>query len=302
MLRTLRIATMAECAGAVLIAASIGAGTAAADDKWQLAVSNTGDIPVKVVVLDASSFRDITDSRSPEFIPKGSGTVKVKQKGAYHVEVFAKGDVTPCWKQRGFSASTSSVTVHCEHTMAQGGGQPQNSGPQQSGSGSPGSGQPPKTPVLYPQSVHKCSMTELRPDGTCPPKTVQPWGPLRNRLDEANQALDQADRNFKALNEKDRDFKKKIADIEKQITDAEGKIKFVQDALGPGEPAENIDYVKKTKKKAVDLKAKLETEAGKKLGGCVPGKPENAKDTQGNENGPFDGTTGGCKFTHDIGK
>jgi len=139
-------------------------------------------------------------------------------------------------------------------------------------------------------------------DGTCPPKTVQPWGPLKNSLEEAYQALDQADKDFKALNEKDRDYKKKIADIEKRIGDAEGKIKFVQDALGPGEPAENIDYVKKIKKRAVDLKGKLEREASKKLGGCIPGTPDNPKDAQGNENGAFDGRTGACKFVHDIGK
>jgi hypothetical protein len=179
MLRSVRMATMAGCAGAILIAASVGVGAAAADDKWQLTVTNSGDIPVKVVVLDAASFKDITDSRSPEFIPKGSGTVKVKQKGSYHVEVFAKGDVQPCWKQRGFSASTSSVTVRCDHTMTtaatpsvhggppQGGGQP----PSTSGSSS-GNGQPPKTPVLYPQPSGKCSMTEIRSDGTCPPKAA----------------------------------------------------------------------------------------------------------------------------------
>jgi hypothetical protein len=196
MLRSVRMATMGECAGAILIAASVGVGAAAADDKWQLTVTNSGDIPVKVVVLDAASFKDITDSRSPEFIPKGSGTVKVKQKGSYHVEVFAKGDPQPCWKQRGFSASTSSVTVRCDHTMTKAptaetpnvhGGPPQGGGQPPSSSGSSlGNGQPPKTPVLYPQPSGKCSMTEIRSDGTCPPKAVnddlgnpKPGAPVR---------------------------------------------------------------------------------------------------------------------------
>ena len=53
MSRNSRMATTAKFAAAVLIAASIGAGTAAADDISDVKVTNSGKLPVKVVILNS---------------------------------------------------------------------------------------------------------------------------------------------------------------------------------------------------------------------------------------------------------
>jgi hypothetical protein len=100
----------------------IGAVTAAADDISEVAVSNTGKLPVKVVILN-TTFGELGRSSSPDFISgnSGHGTVHLKSKvKTYHWEVFALGadgqqDKEPCDKKRDVSAS--SITVHCDHTM-----------------------------------------------------------------------------------------------------------------------------------------------------------------------------------------
>jgi hypothetical protein len=120
--RNARMATTAKFAGAVLIAASVSAGTAAADDISEVAVTNTGKLSVKVVILNTTGGEI---GRTSGFITGNGGSGKVtlqKTVNKYHWEVFAKGpdgrqDVDVCDKKRDIS--TPSITVHCDYTKAE---------------------------------------------------------------------------------------------------------------------------------------------------------------------------------------
>jgi hypothetical protein len=123
MFRNTRMAITAKFAAAVLIAALIGAGTAAADDISDVKVTNSGKLPVKVVILNLSFGRLSTSN--PEFISGsgGGGTAHLSPKvNAYHWEAFAKGpdgrqDAEPCDSDHRHGVSASSITVHCDHTI-----------------------------------------------------------------------------------------------------------------------------------------------------------------------------------------
>jgi hypothetical protein len=114
-IRDRRMATTAKSVGAALIATVIGAGTAAADDAWEVTVKNDGKLPLKVVILN-KDFGEV--GRTSDFITD-TVTLKLdpKKKSAYHWEAFARGDPVPCATQQ--NVSTSSITVHCDHTKAE---------------------------------------------------------------------------------------------------------------------------------------------------------------------------------------
>lgn len=75
-------------------------------------VTNTGRIPLKVVILDAVKFTEV--GRSPDY-RIGSIVVDLSQHvSKYHWEVFAPGDKEPCLKQR--DETKPAITVRCDHT------------------------------------------------------------------------------------------------------------------------------------------------------------------------------------------
>jgi hypothetical protein len=123
--RNSRTATTAKFAGTILITALIGAVTAAADDISEVAVTNSGKLRLKVVILSEPGFGELGRSSSPDFISgnSGHGTVHLKSKvKTYHWEVFALGpdghqDTEPCDSDHRKGVSASSITVGCDHTM-----------------------------------------------------------------------------------------------------------------------------------------------------------------------------------------
>jgi hypothetical protein len=124
-LRNVRTATTAKFAGTILITALIGAVTAAADDISEVSVTNSGKLPLKVVILSEPGFGDLGRSSSIVSGHSGHGTVHLKSKvKTYHWEVFALGpdgqqDKEPCDSDHRKGVSASSITVGCDHTIAE---------------------------------------------------------------------------------------------------------------------------------------------------------------------------------------
>ena len=123
--RNSRMATTAKFAGAVLIPVMISAGTAAADDISEVNVTNSGKLPVKVVILNIT-WGELGRTSSPDFISGsgGSGKVTLKKKvNQYHWEAFALGpdgrqDKEPCDSDHKSGVSAPSIKAQCDHTMA----------------------------------------------------------------------------------------------------------------------------------------------------------------------------------------
>src|SRR5579872_273538 len=114
-IRNTLMAATAKSTGAVLIAALISTGTAAADDISKVTGNIVGKVPLRVVILSADGrFRDI--GRTSEF-KTGNFSIDLKEKvSKYHWEVFAKGELSPCDKKR--DVATSSITAKCEEKAA----------------------------------------------------------------------------------------------------------------------------------------------------------------------------------------
>lgn len=194
MSRNSRMATTAKFAAAVLIAASIGAGTAAADDISDVKVTNSGKLPVKVVILNLSFGRLSTSN--PEFISGsgGGGTAHLSPKvNAYHWEAFAKGpdgrqDTEPCDSDHRHGVSASSITVHCDHTMVGEAKKAEDKKTAQQGTTQQGSGQQQKSPP------------KLRLD---PEQLAKEVEKADDDLEQVRKELDQVRRVLDLLNPKD---------------------------------------------------------------------------------------------------
>jgi hypothetical protein len=128
MLHTSRnIRTAAKFAGTILITALIAVVTAAADDISMVSVTNSGKLPLRVVILSEPGFGELGRSSSPDFISAsgGNGKITLKNKvNKYHWAVFAKGpdgrqDGEPCDSDHRKGVSASSITVGCDHTIAE---------------------------------------------------------------------------------------------------------------------------------------------------------------------------------------
>ena len=261
--------TTAKAGAVVLITTCIGAGTAAADDSWNLTVNNSGSVPLKVVILDSNGV-DI--GRSAEFF-KGSGTVTVKKKGPYRWEVFAPGEREPCQKQR--DVSSSSISVHCEPKAAAVPApkptppSPPPSGDSKASGGSSGS---PKVPPVQTDSSG-CSMKDFT--SHCPPKSVS--ADIRRRADAIKADLDKIGAEISGLGSNDAEKLKGL--IQRFNTaKAAGDVYSKDLDKDPGPPAEHIDYKNDLSKKEDDLATKLKKK-GEEL--CTP-KPTK--------------TSAGCEF------
>lgn len=117
MFRTLQnaLATVGKSGiSAVLIAALLGVDTAAAEDISEVSVTNTGKLPVRIVILN-TTFGEL--GRTADFITRSGKVTLQKKVSKYHWEAFARGDPVPCVKQQNVSAP--SITVRCDRTKAE---------------------------------------------------------------------------------------------------------------------------------------------------------------------------------------
>jgi hypothetical protein len=125
------MATTAKSAGALLIAGSIGASTAAADDK--LTVTNNGAIPLTVNVLDKDK-RELDKKRIEK---NANATLSKTGVSITWVQAFRLNEKEPCYVKKD---PGSSIAVKCAEKVAatgvqggqpQTGSQPQGAGQQQ---------------------------------------------------------------------------------------------------------------------------------------------------------------------------
>ena len=247
--RNSRTAMTAKFAGTILITALIGAVTAAADDISVVSVTNSGKLPVKVVILSEPGFGELGRSSSPDFI-SGSGTVHLKSKvKTYHWEVFAKGpdgrqDSEPCDSDHRRGVTASSITVRCDHTMTAAKPPPPSTAPTP-----PTSPTTPTPPAPRPAAA-ACSMNDRRPDGSCPPKSadVKQLADLEAEGKGAVEALKRAEDDLRGVVVNPKDPKAaltRIKEIGKQYNDATRKIKHYKTMLGKEPDQLNIDFNKK---------------------------------------------------------
>jgi hypothetical protein len=131
--RNTLMATTAKSAGALLIAGSIGASTAAADDK--LTVTNNGAIPLTVNVLDKDK-RELDKKRIEK---NANATLSKTGVSITWVQAFRLNEKEPCYVKKD---PGSSIAVKCaEKVAATGvqGGQPQTGSQPQGGQPQTGS-------------------------------------------------------------------------------------------------------------------------------------------------------------------
>jgi hypothetical protein len=192
--RNSRMATTA-IAGAVFIPVLIGAGTAAADDISVVNVTNSGKLPVKVVILNIT-FGELGRTSSPEFVSGsgGGGKATLKTKvNQYHWEAFAKGpdgrqDIEPCDSDHRRGVSASSITAHCDHTMA---AQTPAPAPQKTPAPAPA---PPPTAAVAPPA-----------NKTTPPNLQLNQAQLYKEVQDADADFDQVRRELDSLNSNSND-------------------------------------------------------------------------------------------------
>jgi hypothetical protein len=264
--RNSRTATTAKFAGTILITALIGAVTAAADDISEVAVTNSGKLRLKVVILSEPGFGELGRSSSPDFISgnSGHGTVHLKSRvKTYHWEVFALGpdghqDTEPCDSDHRRGVSASSITVGCDHTIAGGKKPAPPAAPPVAAATAP----PTNSAQSGGQQKAECPVNERRSDMSCPPKSpdVQQLAKLKTEGEDAVKALDKAESDLGGVVVNPKDPKaaiKKIIEIGRQYNDARRKINHYRTMLGHEPDQLNIDFNRKLPSVEKDVYAEL---------------------------------------------
>jgi hypothetical protein len=116
--RNMPVVTTVKFTGAAFIAVLISTGTAAADEYSKVTGNIAGKVPLKVVILTDKSVEigRTNDYQTGAFsIPLRDKQGKEAKVSKYHWEAFAKGEATPCDKNR--DVTTSSIpTIPRLHT------------------------------------------------------------------------------------------------------------------------------------------------------------------------------------------